>query len=230
MITKHYNIQKLSDYPCYEVRFKRYLNDIEEKAYPLIEEVFGGKCEFDHITVVLNDSGDWSYPGNGVCNIDVTDEVIQARDLPRNLWGCVLHETLHAFMQPIIHRGGGANCLDKDYCDKNEGEPFIFSFQHLVYLKMRDNRMLDDNVYEEFSSQLINKLKGEGAKELYQHYLKFFSSGPNYFARFVQVLNSSEEPLIKKKTFWDDLKRLEMEVGKQEAGQNTESKTWHGSS
>lgn len=85
MITKHYNIQKLSDYPCYEVRFKRYLNDIEEKAYPLIEEVFGGKCEFDHITVVLNDSGDWSYPGNGVCNIDVTDEVIQARDLPRNL-------------------------------------------------------------------------------------------------------------------------------------------------
>jgi len=97
---------------------------------------------------------------------------------------------------------------------------------------MRDNRILDDNVYEEFRSQLINELKGEGAKELYQYYLKFFSSEPNYFARFIQVLNSSEEPFIKNKneTFWDDLKRLEMKAGKQDAGQNTESKTWRGSS
>jgi len=108
MITKHYNIQNLSDYPRYEVRFKRYLNDIGEKAYPVIEEVFGGKCGFDYITVVLNDSGDWSYLGNGVCNIDVTDEIIQARSLPKKSMGvCFTRNSTRLYGVHYLQEKGG---------------------------------------------------------------------------------------------------------------------------
>lgn len=208
MRTMHYLVQNIQQYPQYSFGLEKYLGDIET-VYPIIEEMFGRKCQFCPVIIILNNSGNWSYLGGGKANIDITDLIIQEA-FPRNLWGCLIHESLHAFLETIIYRNGGANELDNDCYDKYGKEVFVLIFQTLFYRKLKERSILSNSFLMEFVER-IKKEVGYGIDDcriLYDYYLRLFSKDSSYFANFIRLLDSSATPMIRKSSFWKDLRNL----------------------
>jgi len=209
MQTKHYKIENLEDFSESRDKLKKYLDDIE-RIFPVIERVFGGAWKEDYIYIVLEDSKKATYNrlgGRHTVYMGIYNDAIQTRDYPKNLWGCLLHETLHAFINPIIYKDGGINYLDGS-CDH---EPFVRSFQGLVYLNLKEDKVLSDDLCSKFLSRLRDELK-EDEKKLYDEYFEFFSINHKRFKKFIQRLNLSKKPLIGKDTVFEDFRKLKEEI------------------
>ena len=209
--TEHYTVPNIAEFKEHADTIHRYLSDVE-RGFPVIEEVFGAVWQSGTIVVTLVDAVGCSYGKSDGCHkvlVGLADDVIQKKGFPENLWGCLFHETLHAFANPVIHkRRGGANCLDEYYCDNDEGEPFILAFQRLVYLRMKEKAMISFGLLRDFENRLRRALK-PGALRLYERYVKMFSAEADGFQRFVHLLDSCETPMFRKKAFWEDLSRAE---------------------
>lgn len=207
--TKHYRVQDLSGFEEHSEKLTAYINDVE-KAFPVVEQVFGREWPSGQITLILAKSKGSSYGRKGEehwVRIGVEDERVQENDFPENLWGCLLHETLHAFMNPIIHRERGSNELDGEIHDKYCKEVLIHSFQRLVYLRLREKDILTQQLLKAFLQKLEDGMVG-GGEELYGCYNKMFSKDLSTFSKFIELLYCSERPLVRKETFWEDLKRV----------------------
>jgi len=151
METKHYIVDNMSEFSDQIEAVKKlqtYLDYIEG-IFPVIEEVLGQEWEGEKIHIILKDSTGYDRPGGKhTISIKIHDGAIQKKNYPENLWGCLLHETLHAFMNPLIHgKIGGPNFLDGD-CDN---EPFVRCFQALVYLALKAKGELSNAVSDDFS-------------------------------------------------------------------------------
>lgn len=209
MKTEHYiigNIAEFSEHTEAIEKLELYLNDIEE-IFPVIEEVFGQKWGGNYIHIILKDSTSYDrINGIHTISIKIWNKIIQSKTYPENLWGCLLHETLHAFMNPIIHgKIDGSNFLNGD-CDN---EPFVRSFQTLVYLKLKEKGELSDALCNEFLASLERGIKQGEARKLYNYYKKIFLKNPFNFHKFLKRLELSNTSLFKKDSFGQDLEKAE---------------------
>ncbi|MBA3046826.1 hypothetical protein KKC83_01175 [Patescibacteria group bacterium] len=151
METTHYlitNLQKFSEDTEAVEKLKKYLDDIEV-VFPTIEEVFGQAWNDDQIKIELNNStGGAAY--DSTCNPHIVKMGIYNRNIqkkyPENLWGCLFHETHHAFFNPIIN-----NKIDKKIFNGGcEGEPFNYAFMATTYLKLKEKNKIDTQLYNFF--------------------------------------------------------------------------------
>lgn len=212
MKTKHYLVENLEEKEPEDVdKFKKYLEDIEN-IFPIIEEVFDQKWRDKCIHIELSNSAGYKCFNNiHIARIDFQDDIIQEKNYPENLWGCLLHETLHAFINPIIHRKNDDaeydNDLDEYYWDKYQEEPFIYAFQAMVYLRLKEKNKINEDLYRIFLGRLEGGL--ENSRKLYDRYVKMFSKNPLNFSKFIKRLDSSNISLFRKDTFWQDLDKAE---------------------
>lgn len=217
--TKHYkiqNLEKIAELVGCKDRLEKYIGDIE-KVFPTIEEIFGKKWNDDYIYIELTDStdsGGYGRPGGRhVVSIGINDKIIQEKEYPENLWGCLLHETLHAFMNPIIHgsperpKQGGPNKLDGCF----DNEPFARAFQGLVYLSLKKKGEITTDLCNEFLTRLENELNQEARIRLYKRYITFFTRNDSFLSRFIRNLDLSSNSIIRD-NFWEDLEKLEKKV------------------
>jgi len=209
METKHYIVDNMSEFSDQIEAVKKlqtYLDYIEG-IFPVIEEVLGQEWEGEKIHIILKDSTGYDRPGGKhTISIKIHDGAIQKKNYPENLWGCLLHETLHAFMNPLIHgKIGGPNFLDGD-CDN---EPFVRCFQALVYLALKAKGELSNALCDEFLANLERGIKQEEARKLYNRYKTMFLENPLNFHKFLERLKSSDTALFKKSTFQQDFEEAE---------------------
>ena len=207
MQTKHYiieNIAEFSDQVEAVKRLKEYLNCIEEKAFPAIEEVFGSTWDDNQIHIKLDDStGGGGYYHNGsfhIVKIGINNKNTQKK-YPENLWGCLFHETLHAFMNPIVKNDN----KNRDLNDGKEGEPFTRSFQQTVYFKLKDKEIINEKLCEYFFNMHIKEINND-AKNLFENYVKIFSKNNN-FSKFINYLKSNKILFTNKDNFSIDLNK-----------------------
>jgi len=203
METKHYKIINIDNFLHRKnetENLEKYLESIE-KIFTYIEEVFGKEWDDDLIKVELTDKTCYARP-NGVhlIKIKLHDGIIQRKKYPENLWGCLFHETLHAFMNPVVHKRTGESYNLNGGCAK---EPFVKSFQAMVYLKLKEKGELSNKLYNEFYSDL-SRLEDD-SKKVFDYYINFFTKKSNYFAQFIEKLNVSKIILITRDNFWQNL-------------------------
>jgi len=208
MQTKHYIVENIAEFSEHTEAVKNlqtYLDYIEG-IFPVIEEVFGQKWKGNHIHIILNNSkkGAGYRCPNGIhtAYFRIRNEAIQTKNYPENLWGCLLHETSHAFIHPIIHgKIGGQNSLNGDCSD----EPFLRSFLALVYLKLKEKGKISEDLCEEFLAHLEKEIKENEDRRLYNCYKTMFLENPLNFHKFLERLKLSDKPLIRKDSFQQDL-------------------------
>src|SRR3989344_1955770 len=211
MQTQHYYIQNLNDYHQTKLRLEKYLNDVES-VFGYIEKVYGQTWNQGQINIFLEKTVGCSYIGkkNNVHKVKLgfEDDIVQSKEFPENLWGCLLHETLHAFAFSIIYKPNDVvNELD-EYCfDNGLGEPFIFSFQSCVYTQLNKKDIINDDLNQIFQQRLKSELKDDGLS-LFEKYLSIFSDNRSSFAKFVSLLESNDKAMITKVNFWEDLKKI----------------------
>lgn len=207
MTTKHYKIINSNNYPQQETKIenlKKYFADIE-KVFPYIEGVFGSDWNDGLIEVELSDRTNYSRPNSvHLIKIKLHDGIIQRKKYPENLWGCLLHETLHAFVNPIIYRSTGKYDLNCGYCK----EPFIKSFQSMVYFRLKEKGEINKELYKKFLHDLGHNLCSDSSK-VYEYYRKIFLKSSDNFSKFIKKLNSSNVILIRNNTFWQNLEVIE---------------------
>lgn len=217
MQTNHYIVKNLDEFSkdiSKVDNLRKYISNVES-IFPYIEEVFGEEWKDGYIYVILGDykdKGSYGRPsGVHEASIGFWDDSIQIKSYPENLWGCLLHETLHAFMNPIIYcKDGSTNDLDEYYWDNNGKEPFIFSFQALVYLWLEKKRIIDKTLCEKFLSKLDEEIFSvKPAFNLYRRYFNMFKMNDTNFSKFIKCLAESPTPLIQKYTFEEDLNKAE---------------------
>lgn len=214
MQTKHYLVENLTDFLENKENvenLRKYLVDIE-KIFPVIEEVFGQNWNDNHIHIklkpIVDNSKKYHGGSNYHCGRDdvhivetsITNEAIQRKKYPENLWGCLLHETLHAFMNPIIKKG---NDLNGGY-----SELFIKAFHTIVYLKLKYKGEISGSLCSEFLSILKHKFNND-SKKIYKYYIEMFLRNPNNFSKFIARLSLSDIALIRAGSFWQDLEVTE---------------------
>ncbi len=212
MKTKHYLVENLAEFLEHTEALKKleaYLNYIEG-IFPVIEKVFGQKWKDSHIHVRLKDSkggSGYSRPsGIHTASIGIWNNAIQVERYPENLWGCLLHETLHAFMNPIIHgKISGPNFLNGN-CDN---EPFVRSFQALVYLKLKEKGEIGNILCDEFLANLEKGIREDQARKLYNRYKTMFLGNTFNFHKFLRRLKLSKKSLFRKNSFQQDLDEAE---------------------
>lgn len=211
MKTTHYfitNLQMFSE--CKEAveKLKRYLDDIEV-VFPFIEEVFGQAWNDSKINIELdNSTGGSNYGRKGnthIVRMGINNKNIQ-KEYPENLWGCLFHETHHAFMSPIID-----NKIDqkKDFNGGHEGEPFNRSFMTMTYLRLRDKCKISEQVCKSFLNDLDEGATKRGAESLYREYFRMFSKNTDNFSKFISYLKSSDTVFTDRSNFRQDLKNVE---------------------
>jgi len=191
METTHYLIKNLDQF-SYDLdaveKLKNYLNYIEV-VFPTIEEVFGQAWSDKQINIELNDSTkNAAYERIGdshVVKMGIYNKNIQKK-YPENLWGCLFHETHHAFFNPIIN-----DKIDRKIFNGGcEGEPFNFAFMATTYLKLREKNIINAQFYEYFLNKLERELPS-GAKNLFKEYVNMFSTNIENFSKFISYLKSS---------------------------------------
>lgn len=205
METNHYLITNISQFlgDIESInKLRQYLYDIED-VFMIIEEVFGEKWEDGKINIELgNRGGGASYRCRGnhhLVKIGIQNEAIQKKTFPENLWGCLFHETHHAFMNPIIYN----NIANKDFNGGYNKELFIRSFQAMVYNRLYEKNMINEKIRVQF----LNTLE-KGAKDgmiLFNEYCDIFSKNSSNFSNFISYVKSSDILFSKGSNFRNDL-------------------------
>ncbi|MFH1412872.1 MAG: hypothetical protein ABIG10_02480 [bacterium] len=225
MQTKHYiieNIAEFSEHTEAVKKLKEYLDCIDEVAFPIIEEIFGQVWDYDQINIKLDDStGSASYRVEGnyhIVKMGIYNRNIQ-REYPKNLWGCLFHETHHAFLNPIIHNKRDGKIFNGGH----KAEVFNYAFMATSYLKLKEKNKIDVQVYEHFLKKLERELdkcnrefrvsdKYEYERELpdntmdiFQEYIHLFSMNIENFSKFISYLKSSDSVFTNVSNFRQDL-------------------------
>ena len=144
MQTKHYIVENISEFSEQTEAVKKLeecLNCIEEVAFPVIEEVFGESWNDGQINIKLDDStggGGYCYDNSHVVKIGINNRNIQ-RKYPENLWGCLFHETHHAFLNPIIRNKRDGKIFNGGH----KAEVFNYAFMATTYLKLKEKNKID---------------------------------------------------------------------------------------
>lgn len=175
METTHYLITNLDqffhDLEAIE-KLKKYLDEIET-VFSFTEEVFGQKWKDDKINIELTNEKSPSYKlreNKHFVKLNLQNSAIQKKKFPENLWGCLFHEILHAFMNPIVKNDG----LNRDLNVGKKGEPFTRSFQQIVYFRLKDKGVISGQLCEYFFNKHRKEIDN-GAKDLFEDYVKIFS-------------------------------------------------------
>jgi len=231
MQTKHYiveNIAEFSEQTEAVKKLEEYINCIEEVAFPAIEEVFGQVWNEGQINIKLDNSeGGARYypPGNShFIKMGINNRNIQ-REYPENLWGCLFHETHHAFLNQIIRskRDG------KIFNGGHQAELFNSAFMATTYLKLKGEGRIDERLYKRFLRKLERELdkcnKKYRALDEYEHerkckcemalpnntmdifreYISLFSMNVENFAKFISYVKSSNSAFTNVSNFRQDL-------------------------
>lgn len=212
--TEHYNVYCIRDNSVDKI--KKYINDVE-KVWPTLIEMFSflednfrkkypvyfGNMSDTYYISNINynyefksgrcDILDYKF-GNIACNknLDQLDKTY-----PKNLWGGVVHETIHGFLQPIkkYPNSGRHNYL--------RDEAFEFIVQEELYKKLY---LLDKKVNKNSFKEKLDK-EGEN-KPLYKELnLIWEEKGFNPFLEFFQKLYRSSVTLIRDGYFIDDVEK-----------------------
>ena len=205
METKHYfvtNFQQFTKDTKAVEKLKKYLDEIET-VFPVIEEVFGHKWEDNQINIELNNEKrgpSYRLRGNThFIKMNLYNGAIQKKKFPENLWGCLFHETLHAFMNPVVKNDN----KNRDLNGGKEGEPFTRSFQQTVYFKLKDKGVINEKLCKDFFNMHRKEINSD-AIDLFENYVKIFSADNN-FSKFINYLKSDSALFINKDNFAVDL-------------------------
>jgi len=111
-------------------RVRAYVDTVESKWWPAMEEMFGMKARTRHYQVTLCETT--GYGLGGEISLDLED--LKRRQLnnryPKNLAGALCHETCHGPFEPLIHLPGG---------EKNPiNEPFPIILQIATLERLAD--------------------------------------------------------------------------------------------
>jgi len=205
MKTKHYCITNLDEYSkdarAVEM-LKKYLGNIES-IFSTVEEVFGQAWGDAFINIELDGSKSGaSYRRRGdshVVKMGIYNGNIQ-KAFPENLWGCLFHETHHAFFNPIIN-----NKTDKKIFNGScEGEPFNYAFMATTYLKLEEKKIIDEKLRKHFFNKLEKELPDD-AKYLYEEYVAIFTKKSDNFSEFISYLKSHDSAFTVRNNFRQDL-------------------------
>ena len=140
MKTKHYIVENISEFSEHAEAVKKleeYL-DYVEVVFPTIEEVFGQTWNEGQINIKLDDStggANHRYSnGSHIVEMGFYNRNIQKKVYPDNLWGCLFHETHHAFLDPIIRRKANRKIFNGGH----KAEVFNYAFMATTYLRLKE--------------------------------------------------------------------------------------------
>jgi len=227
MKTKHYFIENLAEFSEHTEALKKleaYLNYIEG-IFPVIEEVFGQVWNEEQIHIKLDDSPGGAnhryFNGSHIVEMGVYNENIQKK-YPENLWGCLFHETHHAFFNPIIRNKSNRKIFNGGH----KTEVFNYAFMATTYLKLKEKNKIDAQIYEIFLGKLENELEEwnreyrnyptrhrceyendlkDNAMSIFQEYVDLFSADIENFSKFISYLKSLNSVFTDVSNFWQDL-------------------------
>ena len=125
------------------------------------------------------------------------------KEYPENLWGCLFHETHHAFMNPVIYNNIAKKYLNGGY----ECEPFNRAFMAMTYLRLSEKHVISEQLYKHFLDELEREMKNDGGKNLFKDYISMFSKNTKNFSKFISYLNlkSSDTAFTDRSNFLQDL-------------------------
>jgi len=189
MKTKHYFVKNLQQFVKDTEavkKLKKYLDDIEG-IFPTIEEVFGQTWDENQINIELNNltgSPKYIYKNDThIVKMGIYNRNIQKK-YPENLWGCLFHETHHAFMRPIVYNKGNKRDFNGGF---KKGEPFTRSFQQTVYFKLKDKGVINEKICNDFLNMHRKEIDSD-AKDLFEEYVNMFSNDIDNFSKFINYL------------------------------------------
>jgi len=227
MKTVHYfitNIQKFSKDTIAVEKLNKYLQDIES-IFPTIEDVIGQVWNEGRIYIELEDSSHGAnhryLNGSHVVKMGIYNKNIQ-KVYPENLWGCLFHETHHAFFNPIIR-----NKMDgKIFNGGHKVEVFNYAFMATTYLKLKKEGRIDAQIYKLFLSDLQGELGAwnreyrndpikykceyeddieDDAMSIFQKYIDFFSTDIKNLSKFILYLKRPDSVFINGNNFQQNL-------------------------
>jgi|GEM_PF-2179663 len=232
METKHYIVQNIADFleNTEAVKgLKGYIDCIEDVVFTAIEKVFGQSWDDGKININLNDStgrGGYDYRDNShIIGIGIHNRNIQ-REYPKNLWGCLFHETHHAFLNQIIRNKRDGKIFNGGH----KAEVFNYAFMATTYLKLKEQGKIDAKFCEYFLSKLEGELdkcnqenRASGKYEyerkllnntmdIYREYLNIFSANAENFAKFISYVNSSDLVFTNISNFRQDLDKAKVDI------------------
>ncbi len=236
METKHYiveNIAEFSEQTEVVKKLQTYLDCIEDIAFPAIEEVFGQTWNDGQINIKLDDSTSRArYYRSGFVKMGINNRNIQ-KNYPQNLWGCLFHETHHAFLDLIIREKRDGNLIirkkrdGKIFNGGHKAEVFNYAFIATTYLKLKEKSKIDTQVYECFLNELEREL-GESNREyrapgkcecekklrnntmdIFREYIGLFSMNIENFAKFISYVKSHNSVFTNRDNFRQDLDKAE---------------------
>ncbi len=206
MKTAHYfvtNLQEFSEDTGAVEKLKKYLQDIEG-IFPTIEDVFGQAWSGNRINIKLDDSMRGAVYDPTVnphtVKMKIYNKNIQ-KEYPENLWGCLFHETHHAFMNPVIYNKTAKKYLNGGF----ERAPFNRAFMAMTYLRLSEKRNISEQLCKDFLDELEREMKNDGGKELFRDYVDMFSKNTDNFSKFVSYLKSSDRAFTDVNNFLRDL-------------------------
>lgn len=227
MKTKHYLIENLAEFSKHAEALKKlraYLNHIED-IFPVIEEVFGQLWNEGQIHIKLDGSSGGAnhtyFNGFHIVRMGIHNGNIQKK-YPENLWGCLFHETHHAFFNPIIRNKRDGKIFNGGH----KAEVFNYAFMATTYLKLKKEGWIDVQIYEHFVSKLEKELGGLNRKyrnhpvkykceyengledesmSIFQEYVHLFFKNIENFSKFISYLKSSDSVFTDLSNFQQDL-------------------------
>ena len=209
METKHYFIKNLQEFSWDTKaveKLKKYLQDIEA-IFPTIEDVYGQAWNNNKIYIELNNS-----TGAAKYISDVSPHFVEMgiynrnikKEYPKNLWGCLFHETHHAFMHPVIYHMGA----NKDFNGGYTKEPFNRAFMAMTYLRLSEKGKITKQLCDKFFDTLVSGIKSDGGKNLFKDYVSLFSKSTSNFSKFISYLKSSNAAFTDRNNFSQDLDKV----------------------
>jgi len=231
MKTKHYLIKNLAAFSKHTGALKKleaYLTSIEG-IFPVIEEVFGQRWNDNQINIKLNDStGGASYEylkGSHVVKMGINNSNIQ-KEYPENLWGCLFHETHHAFFNPVIRNKRDG----KFFNGGHKAEVFNYAFMATTYLKLKQKNKIDAQTYGDFLNKLKRKLDEcnrefrdsdeyeyerelpNNTMDIFQEYIGLFSMNIENFSKFISYVKSEDSVFTNGNNFRQHLDKAKRDV------------------
>lgn len=97
-------------------KLKAYVDTVESKWWPVMEEMFGVKARKRHYQVILREVAGYSLGGKISLHLqDLIGRQLNDR-YPKNLAGALCHETCHGLFEPLIYRARGeVNPIDEPF-------------------------------------------------------------------------------------------------------------------